>query len=275
VTFNKQNIFICTNSYLSYQPYRKGILFHTLRINLILNTHIGRRILSGAEAVLFASAVTCIIDYGIDLYRYSAKNPHDFFDSVSYNGGGCGVFSELDDDAKFTVLEKVAAALLDETDTCPELNHINESAISYVFDYLRRTMEDYCATLKEYPEEDISGTFGEEIIKAYNECFPNVKNMVIKEEEDVDAEYYEQPTLQSSSYEDVWGGAIARLEERILWGNDFNYRTEEVILRNNYYSLKKEDVIAAPGAMVRLYKLCSAHEKASWIDQEPMKKFLV
>jgi hypothetical protein len=240
------------------------------------NTRAGKRILRGAEAKLFADAICCMIELMRDSKECSKPSPRVMFDS--YNAGGEGTFKTLDDDAKFSVLEVTATALLMETATCPELTHINESCINYVFSFLRQSVQLYSKdeTLEESP-------FALDILKTYNECFlpPIVtekdtgrpsRSKIAKRKRDEEEDEEEREELRSAcpvagSSCDMWEEAITRLEERILWDDDYEYPPQIALeeelctdlgIEEGYYSLRKQDVVVSLGAMERVYKLCGA-----------------
>lgn len=53
-----------------------------------------------------------------------------------------GPFERLTDPQKYSVLEAATIALTQPTDTCPELTALNESAIYYVYAWLKQQFSD-------------------------------------------------------------------------------------------------------------------------------------
>lgn len=252
------------------------------------NTPTGERILKGAEAELFIQAIEILVSqYEDDLdIMYGGDPPEDArFDSFDVN---CGEFTKLNGNQRYTVLDEVVRALLKDSETCPEHNHMNEAAIYFVFSFIKFTLELY--GVEEHP-------FGDEIKAAFTECYPPpppVTKVVKKrkrgrppkkapgavtdeEEEDEFADC--RPTDNLS--EEAWSDAIERLQELVLWDTDFlmsryfcspdedsedesvkeDTKVESVKeamgIAGGYYSLKQKDIVAAPpGAGNRLLALC-------------------
>jgi hypothetical protein len=173
-------------------------------------------------------------------------DPVDMFSQ--YSGGGFGVFRELDDDAKFTVLEMLPLPF--KTQTCAKFDQIYESAICYVFDFAKENLEVRCDDVDDPDDEVGFHTLGQEIINAYNECFPPVVKKKSKKrsrpkkfnQNDNDIEL----TLKCSSYEHEWNPALSRLKYRILHGVAFKVTNPALYSKDkepgDYFFIKKKSV---------------------------------
>lgn len=95
------------------------------------HTPLGVRVLAGPEADLFRDALMTITDWIVDDVD-QVEALHEFglpaFDSATARG-------------KLAVLAEVGHALLFETDVCPELTAVNESAIGAIFVALEQSVE--------------------------------------------------------------------------------------------------------------------------------------
>ena len=156
--------------------------------------------LEGAEAQLFAIAITTIIDfYDDDDTKSSKKN-------LNY---GCllihGRFESLSATKKFAVLEEVASSLLTNNSAdVPEPDEYNDGAIYYVYRWLQGQFE--CV-------ENGLDVWGEKIVAAYDECFPA---------DEADGEDADGPRVSMNCEdESVWIDALEHLADRILWDRDF------------------------------------------------------
>lgn len=90
----------------------------------------GDRILYEEEGNLFAACIETMIEVGAIEGELDGNEP----DIV-------GPFADLSPARKYTVLESVTEALLEETEETPELTEINEGAIRYVFEWLKSRIE--------------------------------------------------------------------------------------------------------------------------------------
>jgi len=104
--------------------------------------------------------------------------------------------------------------LIDSAGPCPDLNHINEAAISYVFG---RIKQEILVEVETAEDETSELNYGKYIIDAYNERFPEED----EEGEDEDDEFRTIRPTMSCRTDEVWEEAIDRLSREILWDEDF------------------------------------------------------
>jgi hypothetical protein len=146
------------------------------------NTQCGERTLTPAEAKVFLRCLRDIVDF----------NP-EFAESYIITEGP---FDDLTAPQKFGVLLEVARALVEETE-CPTLTSINESAVHYVYEYIRYDFRDWAAMGEE--------VWGEDIIAACQGSYSDMECLALGCGED----------------SSVWENALEHLEDRILWDRDF------------------------------------------------------
>ena len=189
------------------------------------------RILLGNEAILFTFAITCIIN------SYSAQN--DFEKKINVP------FKFLSEPQKFTLLEDVANGFLVESNSCPELYALNESAIYFIYQWI---IEDFKQGLSK-----AIGIWGNKIINAYNECFPQL-------DDTTDCDLI-RPSFHTEN-KSAWIDAIECLLDRILWDRDCVLLENFTPISNSTvdYSTKdyfrSEIVQHRPESKERLYDLC-------------------
>ena len=172
------------------------------------NTSRGVRVLQGAEAVLFAAALQFMVDFGFTPYTPSLTG--DGIDRMM------GRFVDLSPMQQLTVLEQVAIGLLTETAVAAELNEYNECAIFYLYrwyDMMTITsFEDYDPDNDDDDEEAYCPSLTKPLANAYNEVFAD--------ETDDDDDGVSLCPLDHRNVE-ACSDALTRLEDRILWDNDF------------------------------------------------------
>lgn len=101
------------------------------------DTATGERTLEEAEATLFATCLSIMIADDED-----REGMHDNEPLVD------GPFEDLSPAQKYTVMEGVAKALLQHTAEIPKLTAVNESAIYYVFMWLKNRIDVFEGELK-------------------------------------------------------------------------------------------------------------------------------
>jgi hypothetical protein len=107
-------------------------------------TSSGERVLQGAEANLFASAIAMMIDMMRDNMSYGGDRVLQPFSLIR------GPFQHLSTNQQLSVLYQVASALLTKTKV-PELTAINESAVYYVYKFVQHWVDqDYLTTWGPY-----------------------------------------------------------------------------------------------------------------------------
>ena len=223
------------------------------------NTSCGVRVLQGAEAVLFAEALEFMVSYMFDEY-----NP-------SLTGGDIGRmmgrFVGLSPLQQLTVLEQVAVGLLTETAVAAELNEYNECAIFYVYRWYdmmtTSSFEDYDPAADD-EEEAYCMSLTKHIAYAYNEVFADEADEADETDDDDGISLY---PLDRSNVE-ACSDALTRLEDRILWDNDFCLHGSlidrpdlraQLYIDQDYF---EEQVRVAAGDSVetlktRIFELCS------------------
>lgn len=245
------------------------------------NTAIGRRTLQGAEAMLLAETISFLIEQSdIELdYMYFNDIPKEADIPV---GHAVGVFATLNGSQKYTVLEEVVNALLVvEDEECPALNHINESAIDFLFSFMKEIIDTYYNYNSKLIDDQPLGKY---ISDAYNECFPPACSLGSKKrkrsyidndemEKDESSEKgeidedddYELKRPRNSSPKVLWEGAVEMLKHRILLMNE-HYQTPSPMMSMercikmsigvDYYDKNKENIIPISRAKERLKETC-------------------
>jgi hypothetical protein len=191
----------------------------------------GSRVLTGAEARLFAVAIPTIIDLYLDSRESFPRENLNYSCALI-----CGKFESLTAPQKLTILEEAATGLLTETPVCPTLTDLNEGAIYYVYRWFQQQFEDDVEAAVE--------VWGKYILDAYYECYP-------KDMEESDGI---KLTMQcdDAKHASDWKFALELLADRILWDRDFE--EYQAGIPDPYFIHDK--VKASRGALDRVYALC-------------------
>ncbi|KAJ3279189.1 hypothetical protein HK104_001684, partial [Borealophlyctis nickersoniae] len=153
------------------------------------------------EAKLWCSVIATMIDF----HRMSTEFGHD--EGLNYGEPIIqGPFERLSTAEKYTVLEQVTKALIEPTPMPPKQTAVNESAIYYVFGWLRQEFYDVDGG------EDVWGELVLDVLDSVREGGGD------DEEWDEEDDY--MPTMGCLD-EYKWDSAIEGICDRILWDCDF------------------------------------------------------
>ena len=148
------------------------------------HTPAGERILTGAEARLFAESLGMLVD---------------FLSDDDYELGN-GPFDGLQRNQKIAVLLTIARALLCKEEPAPRLTATIEAAVAAVFQHV----DDMLSMEIEDPQTSRPPTWRQLVLAA---CRESTDGSDLPSEEDEDLE--------------TWRLLIMYLEDRILWDNDW------------------------------------------------------
>jgi hypothetical protein len=200
------------------------------------HTSAGDRMLAGAEARLFKSALTRMVE---DIKEEAMDD--GLVEQWEY---GIPRFDELTWTQRIQVLEQVASHVLLPSEETPELNAVNESAIAAIYQRMRNEIDF------EIDSESESTEWRAMVLEAYGERFAGDHN----DEPDDDEEPFELPAPASID-RDAWSDLIGSLEDEILWDQDFlmdefldappdkaEMLKEYMGIQDDYYSTPAPDV---------------------------------
>ncbi len=154
-------------------------------------TEIGERTLAGAEAALIRMKLHHVVTI-IDEVLEGHLKGWQF---------GVRLFDSLNSRSQLALLAEVGAGLLRETVVCPELNALNEATIAVLF----RSMEDGIEIELECQDKMSDPT-----------CLRRAILAAVQEAGDLEG----LPEADCNDFEE-WKILVDVLEERILWGADF------------------------------------------------------
>ncbi|MEW5318763.1 MAG: hypothetical protein WDW38_009956 [Sanguina aurantia] len=143
-----------------------------------------------------------MIDFDMDMGNHGMNDNDPLVDAP---------FEALSPAMKYTVMEEVARALLDETQPAPKRTAVNESAIYYVFQWLLAQFEDV---------QGGAEVWGPNILAALDDDIQEERE---DREEASEGEEVEESTYPTLDCLDVskWESAIDCLWNKILWDVDF------------------------------------------------------
>ena len=238
------------------------------------DTSVGKRILKTYEAKLFASTITFLIERNQHSSVIAYGNNFSYADIDIQFYGAYGEFGKLRADAKFSVLEEIAFALLKPSAKCPQLTHINESAIHFVFSFMKELISTY-----EIDGKMDDHCIARNISNAYNERYPPAISSASsrKRKRGIEEGYVEHRDKDIEDLNEimrpkhdspikVWEEVIEILSNLILRNEDFKFSPimsslmkKKLHIEQDYFALKKHDIVAVPGAIGRLMALCSEY----------------
>lgn len=187
----------------------------------------GVRVLAGPEADLFRDALMTLKDWIVDDVD-QVEALHEFglpaFDSATARG-------------KLAVLAEVGHALLFETDVCPELTAVNESAIGAIFVALEQSVEHEIDIEFDFTDVDLEnidpengdpengdpedGDWKDDGAEDGDWKDSKLWRRQILETICVIDPELELPDVECSD-SDEWSFLIDALRDRILWDHDFS-----------------------------------------------------
>lgn len=156
-------------------------------------TEIGERTLMGAEAALFRESLGNVVDM-FEAEIAGDSDPWEF---------GVPVFDQLAAPAKLALLAEVGWALLRDTDACPKLTAINESAVAILFVNIEHSLQLEVDAQKDGYEDSL---FWRPLVLA---VFREIGDTI------------DLPDPDCTDTED-WNLLVDVLSQRILWDDDFN-----------------------------------------------------
>ncbi len=152
----------------------------------------GERILAGAEATLFRTAVLSLASITDNDVR-SGDEPWDF---------GVPVFDRLTPEPRLAMLATVGFALLRETPECPPLTAVNEATIATIFRHIEESIHEEV----DSGEDTEDPFYWRRLVRlAGAETVADLELLA-----------------ESSSELDEWTFVVETLSDYILWDNDFN-----------------------------------------------------
>jgi hypothetical protein len=215
------------------------------------NTPRGERILTGAEARLWAGALCRMIkDYEtvVELANDCKKNNPDRYKALTTDRiygkhilnpqficVCTGAFEYIPDSKKFTILAQVARELLTDS-PIPVRNHLNVGAAFCVYGWLWAQVN--FGSTGRGPAE-----WGEVIINAYMQRFPEDEGC---------------PTMAAE--ESVWHSAIEKLANEVLDSELVGLleNSANLDINGDYYDDSHEEAPAKEGAKEEVLALCKA-----------------
>jgi hypothetical protein len=165
------------------------------------HTSAGDRMLAGAEARLFKSALTRIVE---DIKDEAMED--GLVEQWEY---GIPRFDELTWTQRLQVLEQVASHVLSPSKETPELNAVNESAIAAIYQRMRHEIDF------EIDSESESTEWRAMVLEAYGERFAG------DHDDDTDDEEPFALPAPTSRDRDVWSDLVESLADEVLWDQDF------------------------------------------------------
>lgn len=213
-----------------------------------------KRVLTGAEAKLFAFATSLMIDFFDNSYL------KDTLPCIR----DCQ-FAYLTLSHQFTILEEVAIALLTKTRSCPDKNVLNEAAINHIYcNFMTENLAYEIEMLTDGSTEEMGSC--KEVVDAYNECFPEGQDL--DEDEDHFWDMIERPHIKCTD-EKVWNQALERLANRLV-DSVRDYECYKpfggFVMPRSYLMMQKKGIIPSyfnvpakivEGAKKRTYNLCN------------------